>query len=285
MHPVGSKALWWSMQTSSITNNWTAAKYQMVGPARTIFHLCGMPRLVSMIDSPAYLLQDEIVAVPWGCGPASFLLGRYSDEGKIAWDTIESHEVAVFTAVPTSVTPSVTRQRITGIYPLCRPVTEDETVKCERMKHEKNAKKFATSARNRFDDGTLEKEGLMFRGLSLSGLERCLTLFVPVIHSSNSENEFGPGLYTTDDLELAKVYAGNKGAILVFKSLDERGLNVWRPGLDAWNSLTASWLKLPLKDVTIPPEHQSVDVIVGPASKDQHFARMQKRFPTQSADT
>ncbi|PLB34723.1 uncharacterized protein BDW47DRAFT_128748 [Aspergillus candidus] len=49
---------------------------QMVGPARTIFHLCGRPDIVRLFDDPAYVLEDEIVLIPYGCDPAAFLLRR-----------------------------------------------------------------------------------------------------------------------------------------------------------------------------------------------------------------
>ena len=36
-----------------LTTNWLAANYQIAGPPRAIFHLCGMSRLVSMNDNAA----------------------------------------------------------------------------------------------------------------------------------------------------------------------------------------------------------------------------------------
>lgn len=136
-----------------------------------------------------------------------------------------------------------------------------------------------------FADGLLDKHGLMFMGVSLRKLEQCLSFFVPVICSANLDNEFGPGLYTTSTFELAKTYAGTNGAIMVFDKLDERGLQVWRPALDAWNHLTATWLKLPLSNIRLPSEYRTAEVIVGPTSCNQLKACRAGTFASQSDDT
>ncbi|PLN86205.1 hypothetical protein BDW42DRAFT_201156 [Aspergillus taichungensis] len=259
----------------------------MVGPARTIFHLCGRPDIVRFFDDPAYVLEDEIVSIPYGCDPAAFLLRRYEDEGKVPMDTPMNRQVTVVAAVaiPRQVTASVTTQRLIDLFPNCRPLGIDEAVRCVRSKHHKDPARFVLNTKRLFVDGFLEKNGLMFMGLSLSNLERCLSFFVPVICSNNFDNEFGPGIYTTDQFELAKDYAKVNGAVMVFDKLEERDLQVWRPELDAWNRLTATWLKLPLSNIRLPCEYGTAQVIVGPTSCDQSMARKNRRFPRQSDDT
>lgn len=259
----------------------------MVGPARTIFHLCGRPDIVRLFDDPAYVLEDEIVLIPYGCDPAAFLLRRYEEEGKVPMKIPINLQVRTVAAVaiPRQVTTSVATQRLIDLFPNCRPLGINEAVRCVKCKHHKDPERFVLNAKRLFVDGLLEKNGLMFMGLSLSNLERCLSFFVPVVCSTNYDNEFGPGMCTTDQFKFAKNYAGVNGAIMVFDKLDERDLQVWRPALDAWNRLTATWLKLPLSNIRLPSESRTAQVIVGPTSCDQSNARKNRRFTRQNDDT
>lgn len=71
-----------------------------------------------------------------------------------------------------------------------------------------------------------------FRGLSLRALELSMTFFVPVIASSNADNEFGPAIYAADDFEEALPYVMNR-AIMVLRP-DFQGLTVWTPEEAEW---------------------------------------------------
>lgn len=62
-----------------------------MGPARSIFYMCGFHDLVAMIDDPAYVLEDEVVSIPLGCSPASFFLERYFEEGKVPKSRVLHH--------------------------------------------------------------------------------------------------------------------------------------------------------------------------------------------------
>lgn len=48
-------------------NDTLGMRAQMVGPARTRFHLFGRPNIDRLFNDPAYVLEDEIVVIPYGC--------------------------------------------------------------------------------------------------------------------------------------------------------------------------------------------------------------------------
>ncbi|KAE8356058.1 hypothetical protein BDV28DRAFT_145558 [Aspergillus coremiiformis] len=253
---------------------------QMAGPSRTIFHLCGRPDVVQMIDDPAYVIEDEIVVIPIGCFPSSFLLSRYQDEGIFPWDHIPGLPVGAVrkSSIPASVTTSVTTQELKSLYPLSRSGTSDERIKVLRLTNIKNRETFASQVIAQFSDGLLARKDLLFRGLSLNALERSLSFFVPVIRSTNADNEFGPGIYATEDLKTAKDYAGVTGAIMVFTKPDTQDMNYWQPTDDEWKHLTAKWLGLSLSDIRVPEAYHTADIIEGPMSTDQAKAQKKSRF-------
>ncbi|KAE8400579.1 hypothetical protein BDV37DRAFT_286453 [Aspergillus pseudonomiae] len=113
---------------------------------------------------------------------------------------------------------------------------------------------------------------------SLLALERSLAFFLPVISSTNADNEFGPGIYTTGKLCIAKKYAGATGAIMVFSTPDEQCLQCWEPTSSAWRRLTTKWMDLPLADINPPQAYQNADVIKGNMSADIASAQKEKRF-------
>lgn len=119
-------------------------------------------------------------------------------------------------------------------------------------------------AKKHFRDGLLDSDSLVFRGLFLSTLELCLAFFAPFTKANSLDKEFGPGIYVTSNIEVAKNHARSNGAIMVFQKPDERDLTVWKPNRDEWNRLTASWLRIPLQNVTMPAEYRTADIIVGP---------------------
>lgn len=52
---------------------------QIVSSALNTFHLCGRPDIVRLLDDPAYVPEDEIVVIPYGCSPISFLIETCSN--------------------------------------------------------------------------------------------------------------------------------------------------------------------------------------------------------------
>ncbi|KAE8364525.1 hypothetical protein BDV27DRAFT_145213 [Aspergillus caelatus] len=234
---------------------------QMVGSSRTIFHMCGRPDVVRMIDDPAYVIDDEFVAIPIGCFPVSFLLSRYQEEGIFPWDHVPRLQSGAVRkcSIPASVTGTVTTQELKTLYPFSRQMTSGETVKVARVQDHRNFFKFEKNVIAHFTDGLLQRKDTLFRGLSLFALEQSLAFFLPVISSTNADNEFGPGIYTTESLFTAKKYAGRTGAIMVFSAPEERRLKCWEP-------------------TDLPPVYQTADVIKGVMSADQSKAQRQNRF-------
>lgn len=265
----------------------------MVGPSRTIFWLDGYDDMVGVLDGPAYVLEDEIVACPQGCLPGSFLLDRYFWEEKVPLVLLDKYmryqygEVQTWPAIQFPISPQVTtevRSRgIGSLYPNSRECQWPDNVKVVRVKHQKNEAKFIQSCRNAFDYNFFDQSDLLFRGLSLTALALSLVLFSPTIRSGSHDMEFGPAIYTTSSFTEGNKYAGNNGAIIVLKLSDYRELNVWKPDLDEWNHLVATWLYLPVveNNTQLPAAFKQADVIVGPVSADQSLARSEKRFPKQ----
>ncbi|KJK62282.1 hypothetical protein P875_00095573 [Aspergillus parasiticus SU-1] len=163
------------------------------------------------------------------------------------------------------------------MYPGCR-VVHGETIKVVRVQDNRNFHKFEKDVIAHFTDGLLQRKDTLFRGPSLFALEQPLAFFLPVISSTNADNEFGPGIYTTESLLTAKKYAGRTGAIVVFSTPDERSLKCWEPTGDEWRRLTAKWIGLSLSDIGVPPDYQTADVIKGVMSADQSKAQRQNRF-------
>jgi hypothetical protein len=85
-----------------------------------------------------------------------------------------------------------------------------------------------------------EKDDLWFRGMNLKALMLSMSFFVPVISTSNSD-EFGPGIYASNDFDEGAKYAHPQGALMIFKNPDFRDLSVCK---DEWNNLTATWLNI-----------------------------------------
>ena len=104
-----------------------------------------------------------------------------------------------------------------------------------KIKHKKDEQTWVTDTKHE-NDGFLAGNGLLFRRVSLHGLEQSPSCFMPVYNRANHTNEFGPGTYVTPNLAYAKRYAGIKGAILVFRSPDSRNFVTWEPGIHDWET-------------------------------------------------
>jgi hypothetical protein len=149
-----------------------------------------------------------------------------------------------------------------------------------RVKRQKNTNKLIAAIKEATAD-ILEGNALLFRGLSLTVLTLTLSFFIPVVNGNSCDNEFGPGIYTTDAFEYAMQYCPREGGIMVFKTPDLRGLTVWEPDVSEWNNLVATWLQIPMSGVTMPEKNRDADIILGPISSDKPEARKKKRFPKQ----
>ena len=151
------------------------------------------------------------------------------------------------------------------------------------VKWQKSLEKFITAVDKAFDGSLRNRPGLFFCGLSLKAMALSLTFFLPVIDSQSVDNEFGPGIYTSESFELAYSYAQPNGAIMIFDNLDVRDMNLWHPTQDEWNHLVSTWLALPFNAV-MPPNYKHTDIIMGPLSSQQAEARKKKCFPAQNKE-
>ncbi|CAG8909274.1 unnamed protein product [Penicillium egyptiacum] len=96
-----------------------------------------------------------------------------------------------------------------------------------------------------------------------------MAFFVPTITSGNSDNEFGPGIYTTSSLSHALRYVGRQGALMVFQNPDFQNLNLCEPSEDDWRVIVGFWCRLPLSDAAerVPEQWKNTDIMKGPISR------------------
>lgn len=266
----------------------------MIGSIRSIFWLFGRNDLVRVVDDPACLLKDEIIDVPRGINPVGYLINYYSVEGKIpsyiqetdgGVGLSQSFHVAPAFGIPNAVTTEPAQRCIANMYPLSRPQAFPETVLCLKIKNEKKIDKTINQVKKKLG-GTFNIDGdkLWFRGLSMVGLTMSMSFFLPVINSNSADNEFGPGIYATDDFVTALKYARPSGAVMVFKDPDLRDLDVWRPDLSDWQHFTANWIQIPIHGLKVPDSYKHADVIIGPLSTNQSEAKAKKCFTKQSEE-
>ncbi|OQE87640.1 hypothetical protein PENNAL_c0019G05546 [Penicillium nalgiovense] len=115
-------------------------------------------------------------------------------------------------------------------------------------------------------------------------MESKLAFFIPEISSHGSDNEFGPGFYTADNLCYALEYVRIGGAIMVFKDPYLHSTEVWEPDLQSWNAWVARWKHLPLEiaQQPIPAEYGSADFIKGAISSRGQDVQACRGVPTPS---
>lgn len=261
----------------SSANRHVLLALQMAGSLRTIFWLTGYDDIVEMIDDAAYRIEEDLVAVPKGTRAAHFLLGRYLEAQKIpaavenkmaGWEPEPAgwNRTLAVSVLPRIVQSRVASQTIPSLYPWGRQQCLPDSMKVVSVKHNKKTESFRRNVEDLFPDGLLSKSGVFFRGLSFSALELTMTFFIPTISQANKSNEFGPGLYVTNDFDYAKVYAGSTGAIMVFRDADCRGLSVWKPVEDDWRHLVAHYSLPQQADETVSEGHREADIIQGSIS-------------------
>ncbi|EAW22413.1 uncharacterized protein NFIA_010950 [Aspergillus fischeri NRRL 181] len=227
--------------------------YSMIGSIRSIFWLFNHRELVKVIDDPACILEDEI-----------------------------SFHVAPAFHIPDAVTSEPSRLCIADMYRFSRRQAFPETVLCLKIKCQKNKDRTLAQVKKKLDETcNIDGDKLWFRGLSMVALTLSMSFFIPVISTGSPDNEFGPGIYTTNTFRLAVEYARPSGAVMVFKDPDLRDLNVWKPDLSEWQHLTAHWLQIPINGLKAPDNYKDADIIIGPLSVKQSEAKAKKRFPDQ----
>jgi hypothetical protein len=77
------------------------------------------------------------------------------------------------------------------------------------------------------------------------------------------KNEFGTGVYLTDDLSLARDYAGiRNGSILVFNWSDDKGLLTKTLSGEEWENTVKGWICMG-GSKPLPPIHEEEDMLIG----------------------
>ena len=245
------------------------------------------------IDDPAYILNDEILYVPDGRLPGSFLISWYLDRGTMPilygdilmgnrWPRPVSVMVSYKNTIPPQVATELQAYDISQLYRSNRPQCLPAKVNCVQVKHSKKTEKFLSDIQKAIGS-TLTKGDLWFRGLGRDALILSLAFFIPIINPNTYDNEFGPGIYTTNDFEYAASYCPPEGVLMVFKDPDLRSLKVWEPTIDEWKHLVANWLKLPLSNIIIPEKYKDADIIRGPISTILSLGKKQLHFPKQGS--
>ncbi|KAL3414430.1 hypothetical protein V8F44DRAFT_487400 [Aspergillus fumigatus] len=121
--------------------------YSMIGSIKSIFWLFNHKELVKVVDDPACILEDEIIAIPRNINPMGFLMSYYSELEKMPlfiqqlYDCVRPHQsfhVAPAFHIPDAVTSEPSRLCIADIYRVSRPQAFPETVLCLKIKRQKN---------------------------------------------------------------------------------------------------------------------------------------------------
>lgn len=201
---------------------------QIAGSLRSLFWVAGMDDAIQIIEDPTTKLENCLEAVPLGTSIVGFLISRYFEEQLLPGSFQErslgfeydspppartgyGHVAATIPSVVTKVPATVD---LHGLYPWHRRRCFPQSVMVVKIRYRKDEQSWAAAAQHENRD-LLEGRGLLFRGVSLHGLEQCLSLIMPVFNGVNHTNEFGPGIYVTPSLAYAKRYAGMRGAVLV----------------------------------------------------------------------
>lgn len=245
------------------------ASAKMIGPLSSIAWLAGLDDLVEAIGSPAYTIEDSIEVVPLGAG-IMWPVEPHIEQGMIA-----SHIASRVFGYPVSCPKAVGRdQAPNGITENPTPFDLKDITQVSRLERpsgkilsmkittDKNVGRLESKIR-RQSDGCLDSGKLWFRALSLAALRSNLRFFIPEASGSNRDNEFGPGFYTTDIMQVSPDYLrGGVGAIMVFKDPDLSRARVWQPSLKDWTAWVARWTGLPLSIASreAPIESQYADL-------------------------
>ncbi|CAG8526395.1 8061_t:CDS:2 [Funneliformis mosseae] len=109
----------------------------------------------------------------------------------------------------------------------------------------------------------------LYRGINSQNINATLTYGFIVIFRSSLRNEYGPGIYTTPNLDYAISYAGRNGMLLIFdcSNLDRNLTSKHLNDLEEWKATVKSHICLEDDDKPRPPFHEEdileVEQVVG----------------------
>lgn len=262
---------------------------QLIGPLRSLLWLGGYDEIVTAIDDPAYVLKDEIRVVPQGTG-IGWLVDRDFEEEKVprrlydrlmGFDYDSPDPVTIMPArvsnVPGPVSDTLATYSIRDLYPLSRPQCLPESIQCVKFTRDRDQNRLLSKIRQSVGN-LIDADNLWFRGMSFSTLVPSLAFFIPVLHSQNIENEFGPGIYATNSFRYALDYAGNNGAVMVFQAPDLRNIDLWEPSPDEWSQVVVNWLP----ENPLPDRFREADLMRGPISRSRLDVARHNRLPDRS---
>jgi hypothetical protein len=222
------------------------ARARLIGPMSSLFWLAGLDDLVAAIDDPTYTMSDEVINIPQDASIRG-MVPRLWEDGKIPtaiynsyFDLPRSPILALpirQESIPAAVTSSVTSHALQELFPMCRQQDFPQQARSMRNSFNRNIARLTQNIERDFTRHL--GDNLLFRGLSRKALFSSMLFFVPVISSANSDNEFGPGIYTTPSLEHALQYTASQGAVLVFQNPNFQNLNVSELDGDDWRFVTA----------------------------------------------
>ncbi|KAJ5497588.1 hypothetical protein N7463_009575 [Penicillium fimorum] len=228
---------------------------ELIGPLSSIFWLAGLDELVDAVYDPAIALQDEIRPIPTNVG-VKWILEHLFEEGKVPRRMYDRYFfgysqplVAVMPVRLDSIPPQVEHQyachRLEELFPACRTQCLPQDIATVRVKGDKNKERLSAKIHKHYISKL--NGGSFF----------------------NSDNELGPGVYTTDSLEWALKFGSINSALLVFKNPDFSNLDVWRPPVSDWQHIVATWTRKSLSNISnpVPLRWKTADVIKGPISK------------------
>ncbi|CAG8752104.1 2723_t:CDS:2, partial [Racocetra fulgida] len=135
--------------------------------------------------------------------------------------------------------------------------------------------KILDQIKNKFTD-----RNFLYRGTSRSVIPAVISAGFDLV-THNIRNEFGPGLYTTPDIDYALRYCGQAGVLLVFDWTDSGG-NITVKDLldDEWMATVKGWICIDKPEKDGPPQHIE-DVLQGKISEN-YDNTSNCRIPRQS---
>ncbi|KAI2786818.1 hypothetical protein POX_g09213 [Penicillium oxalicum] len=252
--------------------NPTAADHlRLVGPISSLLWLARFDDLAQIMLSPEFIAWDEVIAVPSSANIRSLLPDLAADERipSSLYQRYTEYPPASMSAafdspeasVPSCVTTTAESFSLLRLYPLAADQHLPAKLLSARISFDKPNKLARRIERDLIS--TLGND-LLFRGTKRRLLKPQMKWFVPVLNSSNTDNEFGPGIYTTPSLEHALHYAGPQGVLLVFKSPDFHNVDVWELDGIEWRTTVDHWTGR--RAATQKPPGWGSDVTKGPIS-------------------